>query len=118
MCARWRPIGVNEHPPVEGASPLDAQTTPFGRKDGAGAAPWGWSRAVDRLPESPSDYVGVVLDPLTQTARYIDADDQVIEAGRHGTNKTRGTATKSGGGDGKGPQEQVQDDNTTDYETD
>jgi hypothetical protein len=37
---------------------------------------------------------------------------------KHGTNKTKGTASVSGGGDGQKPQPQTQDDNTTDYESD
>jgi putative ATP-grasp target RiPP len=73
---------------------------------------------TDRLPESPPAYSRVELDPATQTARYLDDGGQVIEAGKHGTNKTTGTATRSGGGDGAKPQEQVQDDSTTDYAPD
>ncbi|WP_272499820.1 putative ATP-grasp-modified RiPP [Actinomadura litoris] len=83
-----------------------------------GAAPWGWGRVTDRLPTGPLPYARVELDPVTQCARYYDAAGQIVEMGRHGTNKTSGTATKSGGGDGNRPQEQVQDDNTTDYSPD
>lgn len=38
--------------------------------------------------------------------------------GKHGTSKTTGTASMSGGGDGQNPQPQTQDDHTTDYESD
>lgn len=58
------------------------------------------------------------LDAATRTARYTDAAGQAVEMGRHGTSKTTGTASMSGGGDGQTPQPQTQDDNTTDYESD
>lgn len=88
--------------------------------DFAGVAPWGLSRVSDRLPESPPGHQEVVLDPVTQTARYLDHHGHVIDMGRHGTSRTKGTATKSGGGggDGAAPEPEKQDDNTTDYESD
>ncbi|MET9290488.1 putative ATP-grasp-modified RiPP [Streptomyces sp. NPDC003077] len=70
---------------------------------------------TDRLPVSPPMYAHVVLDGATQTARYTDAAGQVVELGKHGTSSVTGTASLSGGGDGQGPQEQTQDDHTTDY---
>lgn len=82
------------------------------------AVPWGWTRLTDRLPASPPPYTSVTLDPITQTAQYRDVTGQVIEMGKHGTSRTRGTASMSSGPDGKGPPPQVQDDNTTDYESD
>ncbi|MFE3941256.1 putative ATP-grasp-modified RiPP [Streptomyces sp. NPDC059118] len=81
-------------------------------------APWAMRLVTDRLPVGPPSYAAVTLDPLSQTARYIDTAGQVVEMGRHGTSKTTGTASMSGGGDGQGPQSQTQDDNTTDYESD
>ncbi|MQS39808.1 putative ATP-grasp-modified RiPP [Streptomyces katsurahamanus] len=83
--------------------------------------PWGLGLVRDRLPVSPPAYARVELDPVTQLARYRDADGQVVEMGKHGTNKTKGTASMSGGsggGDGEAPKPQVQDDVTTDYESD
>jgi putative ATP-grasp target RiPP len=80
--------------------------------------PWGLRLVTDRLPTSLPTYAGIVLDPATQTAQYFDTAGQVVEMGKHGTNKTKGTASVSGGGDGAKPQPQTQDDNTTDYETD
>ncbi len=85
--------------------------------NGAGA-PWGWGRMTDRLPLGPLPYATVELDPVTQTGCFRDAGGQVVEMGKHGTNKTKGTGTLSGGGDGDKPQPQTQDDNTTDYESD
>ncbi|UXY32717.1 putative ATP-grasp-modified RiPP [Streptomyces sp. HUAS TT20] len=73
---------------------------------------------TDRLPIGPPSYAAVAIDPLSQTARYTDAAGQVVEMGKHGTSKTTGTASMSGGGDGQNPQPQTQDDNTTDYESD
>ncbi|MFS4093963.1 putative ATP-grasp-modified RiPP [Streptomyces sp. AF1A] len=73
---------------------------------------------TDRLPVGPPPYVSVVLDPVTQTARYTDDTGQVVEMGKHGTSRTTGTASVSGGGDGQQPQTQTQDDHTTDYESD
>jgi putative ATP-grasp target RiPP len=73
---------------------------------------------TDRLPVGPPPYASVVLDPVTQTARYTDDTGQVVEMGKHGTSRTTGTASVSGGGDGQQPQPQTQDDHTTDYESD
>ncbi|MBG0854954.1 putative ATP-grasp-modified RiPP [Streptomyces spinoverrucosus] len=73
---------------------------------------------TDRLPISPPPYATVVLDSATQTARYADSSGQEVEMGKHGSSKTAGTASVSGGGDGEKPQPQTQDDVTTDYESD
>lgn len=81
-------------------------------------APWAMRLVTDRLPVGPPPYAAVTLDGATQTARYTDAAGEVVEMGKHGTNKTKGTASVSGGGDGQNPQPQTQDDNTTDYESD
>ncbi|MFF0001465.1 putative ATP-grasp-modified RiPP [Streptomyces avermitilis] len=81
-------------------------------------APWAMRLVTDRLPVGPPSYVAVTLDPVTQTARYTDSAGQLVEMGKHGTSKTTGTASMSGGGDGQNPQPQTQDDNTTDYESD
>ncbi|WP_371654094.1 MULTISPECIES: putative ATP-grasp-modified RiPP [unclassified Streptomyces] len=80
--------------------------------------PWALRLVTDRLPAGPPAYARVELDEATQTARYTDAAGQVVEMGKHGTSRTSGTATVSGGGDGQQPQPQTQDDNTTDYESD
>ncbi|MEU3657874.1 putative ATP-grasp-modified RiPP [Streptomyces sp. NPDC032161] len=84
----------------------------------APGAPWAMRLVTDRLPVGPPPYAAVMLDPLSQTARYTDTTGRVVEMGNHGTSKTTGTASMSGGGDGQGPQPQAQDDNTTDYESD
>ncbi|MET9553264.1 putative ATP-grasp-modified RiPP [Streptomyces sp. NPDC006645] len=81
-------------------------------------APWAMRLVTDRLPVGPPSYATVTLDPVTQTARYTDTAGRAVEMGRHGTSKTKGTASTSGGGDGQSPPEQSQDDNTTDYESD
>ncbi|WP_443079255.1 putative ATP-grasp-modified RiPP [Streptomyces sp. NBC_01498] len=73
---------------------------------------------TDRLPVGLPSYATVTLDPVTQTARYTDTAGQVIEMGKHGTSRTTGTVSMSGGGDGQGPQSQTQDDHTTDYQSD
>jgi putative ATP-grasp target RiPP len=80
--------------------------------------PWGLSRMTGRLPVGPPDYCDMVLDPVTQTGRFYDDCGQLVEMGKHGTNKTKGTASMSGGGDGKNPSPQTQDDSTTDYDSD
>lgn len=80
--------------------------------------PWAMRLVTDRLPIGEPSYASVVLDGGTQTARYTDTAGQVVEMGKHGTSKTKGTASFSGGGDGQKPQPQTQDDNTTDYESD
>lgn len=81
-------------------------------------APWAMRLVTDRLPIGPPSYAAVALDPLSQTARYTDTTGRVVEMGKHGTSRTTGTASTSGGGDGQNPQPQTQDDNTTDYESD
>ncbi|MER7999595.1 putative ATP-grasp-modified RiPP [Streptomyces sp. NPDC095613] len=58
---------------------------------------------TDRLPVGPPSYATVTLDATTQTARYTDAAGQPVEMGKHGTSKTTGTASMSGGGDGQNP---------------
>ncbi|WP_434600108.1 putative ATP-grasp-modified RiPP [Streptomyces sp. A5-4] len=80
--------------------------------------PWAMRLVTDRLPVGPPPYAAVALDASTQTARYTDTAGQVVAMGKHGTSKTTGTASMSGGGDGNNPQPQTQDDNTTDYESD
>lgn len=80
--------------------------------------PWAMRLVTDRLPVGLPWYAAVTLDAVTQTARYTDAVGQVVEMGKHGTSKTTGTASMSGGGDGQNPQPQTQDDHTTDYESD
>lgn len=82
------------------------------------ASPWAMRLISDRLPCAPPAYATVVLDSATQTAHYLDADGRLVQIGKHGTNKTSGTASMSGGGDGDKPQPQKQDDNTTDYTSD
>ncbi|MFF7725264.1 putative ATP-grasp-modified RiPP [Streptomyces sp. NPDC008001] len=81
-------------------------------------APWAMCLVTDRLPTGPLPYAAVVLDGATQTARCTDTAGQVVEMGKHGSSETKGTASMSGGGDGKDPQPQTQDDVTTDYESD
>ncbi|MFF4708825.1 putative ATP-grasp-modified RiPP [Streptomyces sp. NPDC001288] len=81
-------------------------------------APWAMRLVTDRLPVGPPSYASVTLDAVSQTAVYTDGAGQVVEMGKHGTSKTAGTASVSGGGDGQQPQPQTQDDNTTDYESD
>ncbi|OEJ63342.1 hypothetical protein BGM19_26890 [Streptomyces agglomeratus] len=73
---------------------------------------------TDRLLVGLPAYGTVTLDAATQTARYTDAVGQPMEMGGHGTSRTTGTASVSGGGDGQNPQPQTQDDHTTDYESD
>ncbi|MFE9224150.1 putative ATP-grasp-modified RiPP [Streptomyces massasporeus] len=80
--------------------------------------PWAMRLVTDRLPVRPPSYVSVVLDGPSQTARYRGTDGRVVEMGKHGTSRTTGTASVSGGGDGQNPQPQTQDDHTTDYESD
>ncbi|PRX98101.1 putative ATP-grasp-modified RiPP [Allonocardiopsis opalescens] len=82
-----------------------------------GPLPWGLSRLTDRLPV-PGPIGRAELDPVTQTARCYDDAGQVIELGKHGTNKETSTTSYSGGSDGSKPQSQSADDSTTDYAPD
>ncbi|MEU0439872.1 putative ATP-grasp-modified RiPP [Streptomyces sp. NPDC006186] len=61
-------------------------------------APWAWRLITDRLPVGAAPYAEVTLDPATQTARYTNASGEVVEMGKHGTSRTTGTASVSGGG--------------------
>ena len=80
--------------------------------------PWAMRQVTDRLPIAAAGYTSVVLDANTQTATYTDAVGTPIEMGEHGTNKTKGTTTTSGGSDGDRPQPATNDDNNVDYESD
>lgn len=82
------------------------------------SVPWAMRLVSDRLPVGPPAYATVLLDSATQTARYLDPAGEPVQMGKHGTSKTSGTASMSGGGDGEKPQPQKQDDNTTDYASD
>ena len=82
------------------------------------ATPWALQLVTDRLPVGLPQYATVVLDSSTLIARYFDAVGRVVELAKHGTNKTVGTPSMSGGGDGKDPQPQTQDDTNTDYKSD
>lgn len=84
----------------------------------APSAPRAMRLVTDRLPAGEPSHATVSLDAVTQTARYTDSSGRLVEMGKHGTSKTSGTASVSGGGDGQNPQPQPQDDNTTDYESD
>ncbi|MGW4662143.1 putative ATP-grasp-modified RiPP [Streptosporangium sandarakinum] len=80
--------------------------------------PWGLALSVPVLPADVVPY-RVELDPVTQAGVYRDAmTGQIIEAGKHGTNKqTSKSQTTGGAGDGKGPQPSDQT-KVTDYDTD
>lgn len=80
--------------------------------------PWGLTKMTARLPVADPPYARVELDFATQTGRYYAVDGEIIEAGRHGTNRTVRTASMSGGGDGAKPQPRVADDTTVDFESD
>jgi putative ATP-grasp target RiPP len=88
------------------------------RSSASTRVPWAMRLVTDRLPVAPAPYASIALDAATQTARYTDAVDQVVEMGKHGTSRTSSTVSVSGGGDGQQPQPQSQDDATTDYESD
>lgn len=82
------------------------------------ATPWALRLATPRQPVTPAGYTTVALDPTTQTAIYRDDAGHIIEMGSHGTNKSQGTTTTSGGSDGNGPAPQTSDDNNVDYVSD
>ncbi|MEV4098287.1 putative ATP-grasp-modified RiPP [Streptosporangium saharense] len=83
--------------------------------------PWGLSRsrpfpAFD--PAAAPVTFRVDLDPVTQTGVYRDRESgQIIEAGKHGTNKETVNKLKTSGGDGSkdGGSDVV---STPDYDTD
>ena len=82
--------------------------------------PWGLSLVTDRLPLSPPAYARVELDPATQQGVYLDQDGRAIDMaeGKHGTNRTKATATQSTQGDSNRPVPETNDDSTSDYESD
>ena len=78
--------------------------------------PWGATRLANFGGPAGTGYARVELDPATQITRYLDEDGQVIEMGKHGTNKAQNTSNPTGGGDGGGPNPPKPDDvNVTDY---
>ena len=67
--------------------------------------PWGLSRMAPYPPTAPAPYIRGVLDPETQTGRYLDKDGlPVTEMGKHGTSKKTTDKTVPGGPDGAGGQ--------------
>jgi putative ATP-grasp target RiPP len=83
--------------------------------------PWGLTRSA---PFAPAVVTAVApfrveLDPTTQTGVYRDTTTgQLIEAGKHGTNKeTNKTEKTGGGGDGQNPQP-PDETPVTDYDND
>lgn len=64
--------------------------------------PWGLRRMVP-YPAFAPGYARTELDPATQTARYFDADGQVLEMGKHGTSTGTNPPTNTGNpSDGQG----------------
>ncbi|MFG1879143.1 putative ATP-grasp-modified RiPP [Sphaerisporangium sp. NPDC049003] len=80
--------------------------------------PWGLTRSAPFTSPTAAPY-SVELDPVTQTGLYRDTTTgQVVEAGKHGTNKQTSKTQRTGGsGDGKDPQPSDQT-TVTDYDND
>ncbi|GAA3089627.1 putative ATP-grasp-modified RiPP [Streptosporangium carneum] len=80
--------------------------------------PWGLTRLVPFVIGESAPY-SVELDPVTQTGVHRDTTSgQLIEAGKHGTNKqTSKTQRTGGGGDGQSPPPSDQT-TVTDYDND
>lgn len=74
--------------------------------------PWGVRRMAPYPTMAPT-YARAEIDPATQTARYFDADGQIIEMPGHGTSTGTNPATNTGnpsdgstpGGNGGGDQD-------------
>jgi putative ATP-grasp target RiPP len=88
---------------------------------GLEAEPWGMSR-MSPFPAFDDTAINcrLFLDPLTQTGRYVDRSGQIVEAGKHGTNRKKSTATEPPSPDSGGskPPRPGNPDSTTDYESD
>ncbi len=80
--------------------------------------PWDFGLITDRLPAAPAAYARVELDPGSQRAVFYDSAGGVVEMAKHGTSRSYGTTSVSGGGDGARPAPQTNDDNNTDYDSD
>ncbi|MEV7011704.1 putative ATP-grasp-modified RiPP [Streptosporangium sp. NPDC051022] len=67
--------------------------------------PWGLTQTQPFPAPAPAAAgVRVELDPATQMGVYRDTTGQIIEAGKHGTNKQTSKKEKTrGGGDGSAP---------------
>jgi putative ATP-grasp target RiPP len=76
--------------------------------------PWGATRLAPFTGPVGAGYARLELNPDTQVTRYLDEAGQVIEMGRHGTNKSQNSSNPTGGGDGQDPQK-PDDINVTDY---
>ncbi|GII85485.1 hypothetical protein Ssi03_34750 [Sphaerisporangium siamense] len=83
--------------------------------------PWGISRMAPFPPSQGTipDY-RVVLDAATQTGKWVDPTGRTLEAGKHGTNQSKPTATQPSGPDGGDakPPPPARPDSTTDYTPD
>lgn len=79
--------------------------------------PWAVRLMTPYPTAEPVDYAGVELDAALQVGRYYDTAGNVVEMGKHGTNKPVAGTTYSGGGDGQGPTSSPQeaDDVTTKF---
>ncbi|WP_424536291.1 putative ATP-grasp-modified RiPP [Sphaerisporangium viridialbum] len=81
--------------------------------------PWGLTRVAPFPPVVgvPNRTYRVELDPDTQTGIYRDTvNGDVIEAGKHGTNKQTSKSTATTGQDGANPTSDS--DSVTDYDND
>lgn len=79
--------------------------------------PWAMRLMTQPAPCGPAAYADVLLDPVTQRARYYDSTGEPVEMGKHGTSRDASTASRSGGGggDGDAPRPERNDDTTTDH---
>lgn len=77
--------------------------------------PWAMRLMTRPSPCAPAPYERVEFDPESQRSRYLDNAGRRVEMGKHGTSRDQSTASMSGGGDGNGPQQQIQDDTVTDH---
>ncbi|WP_214411937.1 putative ATP-grasp-modified RiPP [Sphaerisporangium fuscum] len=81
--------------------------------------PWGLTRVMPLplLAEAPYRPYRVELDPVTQTGIYRDTETgDIIEAGKHGTNKQTSKSTATTGQDGANPTSDS--DSVMDYDND
>lgn len=81
--------------------------------------PWGLRFLTPPAKVHPAvpPKVRVEIDPVSQTASYLDDHGLALEMGKHGTSKGAASATMSGG-DGQGGPAATSDDSCTDYHQD
>lgn len=83
------------------------------------AEPWGARQAVPYIirEDDVAFWVSADIDPVTQATRYLDANGQRIDMGKHGTNVAEPSKRPTEGGPDGGQPGKPDETTVTDYRT-